>query len=204
MHSTPWDAFRPIAELEFMPFRDAGHGPSDFLLSIQDCLWGMWKAIQHGLCDMSTFSLEEYEYYEKVENGDWNWITPGFLAFASPTDPEYLRQKKEGHSGATALQRKLPRPFLNCLTFFEERGVKLVVRLNNVLYDRQTFLERNIDHVELFFEDGTNPSDEIVRSFLDMSDKIISAGGVVAVHVRLTFVVTEMDNSIHSYSVKQV
>jgi len=43
---TPWDAFHPIAGLEFMPFRDAGRGRSDFNLSITDCLWGVWKAIQ--------------------------------------------------------------------------------------------------------------------------------------------------------------
>ena len=57
--------------------------------------------------------------------------------------------------------------------------------LNNPLYDRQTFLERGINHLELYFEDGTNPSDEIVRRFIDISDEIIQAGGVVAVHVRI-------------------
>lgn len=183
MHCTPWEAFRPIAELEFMTFRDAGRGCSDFNLSVQDCLWGMWKAVQNGLCDMSSFSVEEYEFYEKVENGDWNWITPGFIAFASPSDPEFIKSKRDGVKSATALHRRLPTPFQNCLKYFEERGVKLVVRLNNMLYDRATFLERNIDHVELFFEDGTNPTDEIVRSFIDMSDRVIGAGGVVAVHV---------------------
>jgi cell division cycle 14 len=184
MHYTPWEAFRPIAELDFVAFRDAGRGCSDFNLSVQDCLWGVWKAVQHGLCDMNSFSLEEYEFYEKVENGDWNWITPGFIAFASPSDPEFIKSKRDGIKNSTALQRKLSVPFQNCLRFFEERSVKLVVRLNNMLYDRTTFLDRNIDHVELFFEDGTNPTDEIVRSFIDMADRVIGNGGVVAVHVR--------------------
>lgn len=184
-----------------MPFRDAGRGPSDFNLNIQDCLWGMWKAMQNGLCDMNEFSVEDYEFYEKVENGDWNWLTPHFIAFASPVDTNWIKRDKEAKEGKTnlsgagadssssnisnlALQRKLPTPFLNCLDYFEKRNIKLVVRLNTELYDRNTFLDRGIDHMELYFDDGTNPTDEIVRTFIDVADRVIEAGGVVAVHVR--------------------
>ena len=186
---TPWEAFQPIAELEFLCFRDAGKGKSDFNLNIQDCLWGIWKAIQCGLCNFSEFNLDDYEFYEKVENGDWNWITPNFIAFASPVDSNWIKKQREKNNQASpspsrhALERKLPQQFLNCLDYFEQRNVKLVVRLNNELYDRQLFLDRSIDHVELYFDDGTNPTDEIVRRFIDMADGIIEAGGVVAVHV---------------------
>lgn len=182
-----------------MPFRDAGRGRSDFNLNIQDCLWGMYKAMQNGLCDLNIFDAEEYEFYEKVENGDWNWITPGFIAFASPMDPAWVKSQKEKQQSqvdavlaspsagsptkSLALQRKLPIPFQNCLEYFEQKHVKLVVRLNNELYDRNTFLERGIDHLELYFDDGTNPTDEIVRRFIDVSGEVIQAGGVVAVHV---------------------
>lgn len=191
--------------MEFMPFRDAGRGPSDFNLNIQDCLWGMWKAIQHGLCDMNEFSVEEYEYYEKVENGDWNWITPHFIAFASPVDSNWLKVQKETkltssdpgspvRPGAMsrspahqlALQRKLPTPFLNCLDYFEKRGVKLVVRLNTELYDKQLFIDHGINHQDLYFDDGTNPTDEIVQAFIDMSNSVVEGGGVIAVHVRFS------------------
>ncbi|KAG6831863.1 hypothetical protein H0H92_006980 [Tricholoma furcatifolium] len=200
----PWEAFHPIAEIEFMPFRDAGRGPSDFNLSIQDCLWGIWKAMQNGLLDMNEFSVEDYEYYEKVENGDWNWLTPHFIALASPVDPNWLKQQKEkgspkasgsrtttgnsglspSTSGSLALQRKLPQPFINCLEYFDKSNVKLVVRLNTELYDRTTFLDRGIGHMELYFDDGTNPTDEIVRTFIDVSDRVIQSGGVVAVHCK--------------------
>jgi cell division cycle 14 len=197
LRRAPWDAFYPIAEMEFMPFRDAGRGRSDFNLSIQDCLWGMWKAMNNGLCNMNDFNVEEYEYYEKVENGDWNWLTPNFIAFASPMDPAWVRR----HAGAgpssgsskvqttnTALQRKLPTPFLNCLGYFEEHNVKLVVRLNNPLYDKAVFEERGIEHLELYFDDGTNPTDEIVREFIRRSDAIVESGGVVAVHVSVVYI----------------
>ncbi len=46
-------------------------------------------------------------------------------------------------------------------------------------------MERGIDHLELYFDDGTNPTDEICRKFIDTVDKVIEDGGVVAVHVRL-------------------
>ncbi|KAF6762821.1 phospho protein phosphatase [Ephemerocybe angulata] len=194
---TPWDAFHPISEIEFMSFRDAGRGPSDFNLSIQDCLWGLWKAMQHNLCDMNEFNLDEYEYYEKVENGDWNWLTPNFVAFASPMDPTWIKSQRDfvdsspdalsrSTSGSSrhALQRKLPPQFENCLDHFEKRNVKLVIRLNSQLYDRNTFIDRGIDHMELYFDDGTNPTDEIVRTFLDTCDKIIEGGGAIAVHCK--------------------
>ncbi|TCD71273.1 cell division control protein 14 [Steccherinum ochraceum] len=193
----PWEAFHPIAEIEFMPFRDAGRGRSDFNLSIQDCLWGIYKAMQNGLCDMNEFDVEDYEFYEKVENGDWNWLTPNFIAFASPVDPYFIKKEKEkklqeagtpvstpSKSEAHALQRRLPVPFQNCLDYFESKGVKLVVRLNNPLYERQAFTDRGINHEELYFDDGTNPTDDIVRRFLDMADATIEAGGVVAVHCK--------------------
>ena len=193
----PWEAFHPIAEVEFMPFRDAGRGRSDFNLNIQDCLWGIYKAMQNGLCDMNEFDIEDYEYYEKVENGDWNWLTPNFIAFASPVDPIWIKKEKEKREQenqavlppspvkAVALQRKLPTPFQNCLDYFERQVVKLVVRLNNPLYDAQLFSERGIKHQELYFDDGTNPTDDIVRKFIDMADEIIEKGGVVAVHVSI-------------------
>lgn len=218
----PWEAFHPIAEMEFMPFRDAGRGPSDFNLNIQDCLWGMWKAMQNGLCDMNDFSVEDYEFYEKVENGDWNWLTPHFIAFASPVDANWLKREKEAkengktsgtstftsrpvssaNSGNLALQRKLPQPFLNCLDYFEKRNVKIVIRLNTELYDRNTFLDRGIDHMELYFDDGTNPTDEIVKTFIDVADRVIEGGGVVAVHVGI--ILTLQVSMLKTSSVKQV
>ncbi|KAG8923707.1 cell division control protein 14 [Tulasnella sp. 418] len=223
----PWEAFHPIAEMEFMPFRDAGRGRSDFNLSIQDCLWGFWKATHFGLCDLNEFSLEDYEYYEKVENGDWNWVTPHFIAFASPVDTVWMKNggphqaqngselcqgqnnrplathnrsqstSRAGSNGplassisssssstSSSLQKKLPTPFLNCLEYFNAKNVKLIIRLNNPLYDKNTFLERGMDHMELYFDDGTNPTDEIVRKFIDVSEQVIESGGVVAVHCK--------------------
>jgi hypothetical protein len=40
------------------------------------------KALNLGYYGFESFDDEEYEYYEEVENGDFNWITKKFLAFA--------------------------------------------------------------------------------------------------------------------------
>lgn len=200
---TPWRCFQPISELEFMSFRDAGRGPSTYNLSIYDCLWGFWKAMQNRLIDLDVFDLEDYEFHEKVENGDWNWITPNFIAFASPRDYAWTKQKNDMQNTAAeasaspsrpgvaspnsprklALQRKLNPAFCICLNYFEKHKVDLVIRLNAELYDKQLFLERGIKHLDLCFEDGSNPSDEIVRTFIDVADAVIENGGVVAIHV---------------------
>lgn len=43
-----------------------------------------------GWYNPNTFKVKEYEEYERVDNGDMNWIIPGkFLAFSSPSANPY-------------------------------------------------------------------------------------------------------------------
>jgi cell division cycle 14 len=43
-----------------------------------------------GWYNPETFKVKEYEEYERVDNGDMNWIIPGkFLAFSSPSAAPY-------------------------------------------------------------------------------------------------------------------
>ena len=66
---------------EFMGFRDASCGTSTYNLALRECLFALSKAVQQEFFSYEKFNLQEYEYYERVENGDFNWITPKFLAF---------------------------------------------------------------------------------------------------------------------------
>jgi cell division cycle 14 len=180
------DVLHPISCLELQPYRDAGYSRSDYHLHPQQILYGLSRALSHQLLDLSTFDLVSYEKAEKVEEGDWNWITPGFLAFASPVEAGWnTSTSNEGTSTTSGSgSGKLTRSFRNVLEEFETKNVKLVVRLNKKLYDRNHFLERGIDHVEMYFDDGTNPSMEMCREFINLSDRIISSGGAVAVHCK--------------------
>ncbi|KAF9406144.1 cell division control protein 14 [Podila epigama] len=85
---TPEEAFSPIADIHppFTPYRDAGFGPSTYSLTILDCLRGLQRGLDLGLLRLDKFDVKEYEHYETVSNGDFNWITPDFIAFAGPTD----------------------------------------------------------------------------------------------------------------------
>jgi hypothetical protein len=45
------------------------------------------QGIKQKWYDFKTFNVKEYEYYERVEHGDINWIIPGkFAAFMGPID----------------------------------------------------------------------------------------------------------------------
>ncbi|GAA5845160.1 hypothetical protein JCM9279_005457 [Rhodotorula babjevae] len=177
------DVLHPLSCLELQPYRDAGYSRADYHLHPQHILYGVHRALQHQLLDLSTFDLAAYEAAEKVETGDWNWITPGFVAFASPVEAGWSAggqtPKKGGAPGA-----KINRAFRNVLDEFESKGVKVVVRLNKKLYDAGHFTSRNMEHVEMYFDDGTNPTLDMCRRFIDLSDNVISNGGAVAVHCK--------------------
>ena len=80
------NALEPYAEL-LRCYRDASKGECFYECSVQHCIEGLEFAVRNGWYDYNAFNVKEYEHYEKVENGDLNWIIPGrFLAFMGPVD----------------------------------------------------------------------------------------------------------------------
>ncbi|PYH92068.1 phosphatases II [Aspergillus ellipticus CBS 707.79] len=179
----PHLALAPIAQADppYMPFRDAGYSQADFILNIQDVVYGVWKAKEQSLCGLRDFSLEDYEKFERVDMGDFNWITPHFLAFASPqhspiapiptNTPEFAALPS---TVSEVLASKLPLPFKNVLAHFSSRNVGLVVRLNSELYSPSYFTAMGITHVDMIFEDGTCPPLPLVRRFIKMAHEMIT------------------------------
>lgn len=154
----------------FISFRDAAVGDCTFNLTVLDCLHGIHKALQHGFLDFEKFNVEDYEHYERVENGDMNWIIPGkILAFSSP----HHRNKMEN-----GYPLHCPEAYFS---FFREHSVTDVVRLNRKLYDSRRFEDAGFTHHDLFFMDGSTPSDLILRRFIHVCE---SAPGAVAVHCK--------------------
>ena len=43
-----------------MPFRDAGYSQADFILNVQDVVYGVWRAKEKGLVNLREFVLDEY------------------------------------------------------------------------------------------------------------------------------------------------
>lgn len=179
----PHLALAPIAQADppYMPFRDAGYSQADFILNIQDVVYGVWKAKEQSLCGLRDFNLEEYEKFERVDMGDFNWVTPDFLAFASPQQqpvaPIPVNTPEYNALPATISEissSKLPMPFKNVLAHFHQRNIGLVVRLNSELYCPSYFTAMGISHIDMIFEDGTCPPLQLVRRFIKMAHEMIT------------------------------
>ncbi|KXJ12597.1 Dual specificity protein phosphatase CDC14A [Exaiptasia diaphana] len=167
------DVYRVLAgscNPPFLPFRDASFGVCSYNLSLVDVLCGLQKALEHNFFDFETFDVEEYEHYERVENGDFNWILPGkFLAFSGPHNKSRIENGYPLHA---------PEAYV---PYFKKHDISTVVRLNKKLYDARRFTDHGIEHYDLFFIDGSVPSDMIVRRFLTIAE---SSKGGIAIHCK--------------------
>ncbi|XP_026054183.1 dual specificity protein phosphatase CDC14AB isoform X2 [Carassius auratus] len=173
LKKTPEEAYRALisgSNASYLPFRDASFGNCTYNLTVLDCLQGIRKALRHGFLNLETFDINEYEHYERVENGDLNWIVPGkLLAFSGP----HPKSKIENGYPLHAPEAYFP--------YFRKHNVTTIVRLNKKIYDAKRFTDAGFDHYDLFFVDGSTPSDVITRRFLHVCE---STDGAVAVHCK--------------------
>ncbi|XP_070315586.1 dual specificity protein phosphatase CDC14B isoform X5 [Odocoileus virginianus] len=169
---TPEEAYRILmfGDAAYIPFRDAAYGSCNFFITLLDCFYAVKKAMQYGFFNFNSFNLDEYEYYEKAENGDLNWIIPDrFLAFCGPHSRTRLESGYHQHS---------PEAYI---PYFKNHNVTTVIRLNKKMYDAKRFTNAGFDHYDLFFADGSTPTDAIVKEFLDICE---NAEGAIAVHCK--------------------
>jgi len=194
-HWPPHLALAPIAQVDppLMPFRDAGYSQADYGITVQDVVYGVWKAKEEGVVDLENFDLEQYEMFERVEHGDFNWITPNFLAFASPQHKPVAAVPRHSEAfkalpktlEAVDTNEELPQPFKNVLRHFVEKDVGLVVRLNSHLYSPSYFEALGVQHLDMIFEDGTCPPMKTVRKFIRLvHDMINNKKKNIAVHCK--------------------
>jgi protein-tyrosine phosphatase len=165
-------AFKPFRGMVFKPFRDASNQiVSSFDCTILDCLEGLEHAIKHDWFDWKTFDLASYDFYSRLEQGDMNWIIPKkFIAFTGPSP--------------IAIDRGCMPPTCtpeDNAKVFKKFDCRLVVRLNKKQYDRNRFLDQGIKHVDLYFKDGSCPTQDIITKFLHISEQ---EPGPVAVHCK--------------------
>lgn len=66
-------------------------------------------------------------------------------------------------------------------TYFRCNNVTTIIRLNAKIYDASSFTDAGFDHKDLFFVDGSTPTDSIMHQFLETSE---NATGAVAVHCK--------------------
>ena len=61
-------------------------------------------------------------------------------------------------------------------------GVSLVIRLNKKSYEASRFTKNGIKHLDLYFLDGSVPSDDIVEKFIEACE---NEKGKIAVHCKV-------------------
>ena len=148
-----YDKFKPYHQL-FKHYRDACKGDCFYNCTLLHVLQGLEYAVKFGWYDFRSFNVKEYEYYERVENGDLNWIIPGkFVAFMGPIENRDARHRYGQH----------PNKYVE---IFKNINVDKVIRLNEEKYDKNHFSNKGISHNDLFFVDGSTPPDKIVKDFL--------------------------------------
>lgn len=120
--------------------------------------------------------------------GDFNWVSPNFLAFASPQftlPPSHKEQPKIPTTHEEILASNLPTPFRNVLEHFHTRDIGLVVRLNSHLYPAEYFSALGITHIDMIFDDGTCPPLNLVRKFINLAHQTITVQKKhIAVHCK--------------------
>jgi cell division cycle 14 len=167
---SPLEAWSRFKSLDLLSFRDASYGPCFYDCSILDCLRGLEKAIELRWFTLQAFDLKNYETKEKVENGDMNWIIPNkLLAFSSPND---------NSPNSDLYQIFTVQEYCKA---FETEKIRTVIRLNNRTYDEKQFTESEIKHHDLYFPDGSCPSQEIIEKFIQIVENEPSA---IAVHCK--------------------
>jgi cell division cycle 14 len=145
----------------FVPYRDAGFCINSYPITVLDCAQAMYTAQLWGHFSYETFNLHEYETMSKLEAGDMSWILPGkLLAFTGPVS--IRREIKPGIYTLTPNQY---------IPIFHRLHVTCVVRFNEKCYDRNVFLNHHIKHVDLYYDDGANPSEHILQSFLQICEQ---------------------------------
>ncbi|EGD78114.1 Cdc14A3 phosphatase [Salpingoeca rosetta] len=169
---TPEETCKPLDEIQppLLPFRDASYRPSTFDLHVRDVVAGVYQGLLNGFVDLTTFSPEEYDFYERIEHGDFNWmVADKFISMAGPHNQRHINN---------GYPHFAPEDFV---WYFQQHNVTDVVRLNAPLYDRTKFTRHGLRHHDMCFTDGTTPPPHILRQFLDACE---SAEGAIAVHCK--------------------
>merc|ERR1719410_1165974 len=173
LHRNPLEAYRRVKPLadKSVPFRDASMGLCSYInCNVKECIYSIYNAVQWKYLDFDSFKVDEYEHYERVECGDLNILIPNkFIAFAGPYFKEF---DEEGYPALT------PDFYLPIWRKFK---VSTIIRLNKKCYDKRVFTKAGFEHHDLYFVDGTTPSDAIIAKFNEICE---NAKGVLAVHCK--------------------
>jgi cell division cycle 14 len=172
LNKTPEQAYYPLATLQpaLVTFRDASYGTCSYKLTVLDVISGLYQAMLNGFLNFETFNLEEYEHYERIEHGDFNWMVPDkFISLAGPHNERHVQN---------GYPHLCPEDYFE---YFKANNVTDIIRLNKKMYDRSKFVDAGFVHHELFFTDGSCPPAGIFDQFMQVCEV---AKGAIVVHCK--------------------
>lgn len=160
LNRTTQEALSLFNNIYFPEFRDASIGLCTYLCTMEHCLKAITRAMDLNWYNFTTFDVKNYEYLTDVRNGDLNWIIPHKLIAFSQPDGENMDYY---------------------MRLFKKIGITAVVKLNRKPYPIEELRKHGINHFELYFRDGSLPSESVIRKFLHIVE---NEHGAVAVHCK--------------------
>lgn len=147
-----YQAYSLFKPLNLKSFRDAGEGDCAYQCTLFHCLNALQRAMRLNWFTLDSFNFSLYTYFEKVENGDMNWIIPNkLLAFSCPS--------------------AYPVHGLSIKTYahvFNKLNIGTVIRINKKRYEESGFTSHGLQHFSLHFPDGGVPNTRIIEKFLEI------------------------------------
>ena len=92
-----------------------------------------------------------------------------FLAFAGPHNKSRIENGYPFHAPD------------HYFLYFHSHSISTIIRLNKRMYEAKKFTDAGFDHKDLFFIDGSTPSDSIIKRFLTICEQ---AKGGIAIHCK--------------------
>lgn len=77
-------------------------------------------------------------------------------------------------------------------SYFKRNGITNVIRLNKKSYDANRFVDSGFQHDDLYFHDGSTPSNMILDKFFKITE---NATGAIAVHCKGTGILVAAYNA---------
>ena len=132
--------------------------------SIIDCLKSINFVNLNNIEDFNNFDIQKYEYMTDYLCRDMNLVANKFIAMACPTDKNIL----------------------NIKDILLNNNCKKIIRLNSDCdekYDKNVFLKSNMEIYDLYFDDYSIPSIEIIKNFMNIINNT-DFNEIIAVHCR--------------------
>jgi len=171
MNISPKKTYSPYSQImrNAQFFRDASDGPILYELHILEILKAIYKSVQIGWLDISTFNVDIWNQRYLTANGNISCIVPNKL-YASST--LYSKSPLPGNIEVLTPEKAIP--------LYKEIGIKHIVRLNSPFYDSSLLTKEGFKYTCLEFADGSVPSDDIIDRFFS----IMETNDTVLVHCK--------------------